>query len=151
MKKNELFTSVFRQKARSAFTLLEMLAVLTIIGLVLTLIIKNVGSANVRANDDTAHAMVEGTLGPALDEYQLDNACYPTTAQGLKALVEKPTSDPLPSERWRKYLMKKVPKDPWGNEYIYVYPGAHNPDSYDLSSMGKNKLAGDDDDIKNWE
>ena len=73
---------------------------------------------------------------------------YPTTVEGLRALVEKPTSD---SDGWlQPYLSCGVPTDPWGNDYVYRYPGQYNQEGYDLSSYGPDRKLGGDDDITNW-
>ena len=91
-------------------------------------------------------------LAVALDNYRLDNGSYPTTAQGLDALWQKPTIDPPPN--WRSpYLRKAVPKDPWGREYVYVAPGRVNPEGYDLLSYGADGKAGgegENADILSW-
>ena len=86
-----------------------------------------------------------------MDVYELDNGRYPTTEQGLKALIIKPTTEPIP-DKWRgPYLKKKqIPKDAWVNEYVYVCPGVHNPETYDLSSYGPDEIESKDD-INNWE
>ncbi len=77
------------------------------------------------------------------------NGFLPTTEQGLKALVTRPETSPKP-RNWRK-LMDSTPLDPYGEEYHYVQPGIHNPDSYDLFSSGKDRIAGTPDDMGNWE
>ena len=89
----------------------------------------------------------------ALKTYYLDNGYYPTTDQGLDALVLEPTTDPVPA-KWRKggYLEKgKVPKDPWGNDYIYLSPGLHG--EFDIISYGLDGVEGGEDweaDIESW-
>ncbi len=120
-----------------------------IIGMLLTVsVVKIQGNAE-KARITAARSDVEGAFHTALNLYELDNGTYPSTEQGLKALVERPTSGPVP-QNWRQYLEKKTtPKDPWGRDYIYVCPGVHNPDSYDLSSLGKDGVESDDD-IRNW-
>ena len=82
--------------------------------------------------------------------YELDNGRYPTTEQGLKALVVEPTTSPVPNNWSGSYLKKKkIPKDPWGNPYVYGNPGTHNTEGYDLYSYGPDGVEGDDD-IVNW-
>jgi general secretion pathway protein G len=77
----------------------------------------------------------------------VDNARYPDSSEGLNALVEQPGD----LENWRgPYLKKGVPKDPWGNAYVYVYPGRENESSYDLLSLGPDGKKSTDDDITNW-
>ena len=79
----------------------------------------------------------------------MDNGTYPTTEQGLSALKQKPSMSPIPTN-WKAPYLKKTPKDPWGNEYIYVQPGLHNKDDYDLYSYGSDGIESQDD-IVNWE
>ena len=143
-------TSVARRR-RDAFTLIEVLVVIIVIAILATLVgpslFRNVGDARTA----TARTQIE-TFGTALDAYRLDNGTYPTTAQGLDALWQKPTVDP-PSN-WRSpYLRKAVPKDPWGREYVYVAPGRVNPEGYDLLSYGADGKAGgegENADILSW-
>jgi general secretion pathway protein G len=140
---------VSRLRSRKAFTLLEIMAVVIIIGMLLTLLITRVGGNVEKARQDTAHAMIMGTLRNGLNLYEMDNGHYPSTELGLKALVEKPTGEPA-APNWRSYLeVKMAPKDPWGHDYIYTSPGRHNTDSYDLSSMGRDGVESEDD-IRNW-
>jgi len=94
-------------------------------------------------------------LEQALELYYLDNGTYPSTEQGLRALIEMPQTGDIP-ENWKAggYLAKaKEPKDPWGNEYVYVSPGVHNSD-FDLFSLGKDGVEGGEEydaDITNWD
>ncbi len=84
-----------------------------------------------------------------LQAYENFGGAPPTTEQGLQALVTMPDGDPKPT-RWYAQL-KQLPKDPWGSDYVYVYPGVHNPTSYDIYSKGKDRIAGTADDRGNWE
>ena len=139
------------RRRRDGFTLIEVLVVIIVIAILATLVgpslFRNVGDARTA----TARTQIE-TFGTALDAYRLDNGTYPTTAQGLDALWQKPTIDP-PSN-WRSpYLRKAVPKDPWGREYVYVAPGRVNPEGYDLLSYGADGKAGgegENADILSW-
>ena len=133
------------------FSLIELLVVLVIIGLLLALIgpdvVKNIGPAKQKA----AKAQIE-LFSVALDNYKIHTGEYPTTEQGLEALIKQPPG----VKNWKgPYLKKKViPKDPWGNDYIYKCPGEHNKDSYDLYSYGKDGQKGgegENKDITNWE
>jgi len=81
--------------------------------------------------------------------YKGANGFYPTTAQGLKALISKPESEPKP-RNWRQLLDDKLILDPWQQEYFYEQPGKHNPNSYDIYSAGKDRKPGTADDIGNW-
>ena len=134
-----------------AFTLIEVLVVIVVIAILATLvapsIIRNVGDARVA----TARTQIE-TFGTALDAYRLDNGTYPSTAQQLLALWQRPAVD-APANWKQPYLRKAVPKDPWGREYLYVSPGLVNPQGYDLQSLGadgKTGGEGDDADIVSW-
>ena len=135
---------------RSGFTLIEMMVVLAIIGtlalLVAPSVLHNVGDANVTA----AKTQIEA-FAVALDGYRLDTGTYPTTDQGLAALRARPDSARV---GWRgPYLRKAVPLDPWGRPYVYTAPGVHNPDSFDLYTLGKDGVTGgegEDADITSW-
>lgn len=137
----------------SGFTLIELLVVIVVLGLLAGMIApKIMGRADdakiVRAKGDIQ------SLSTALDMYKLDSGIYPDTEQGLMALVEAPTSGSLP-KKWKTggYLQKrKVPKDPWGNDYVYICPGANG--DYDISSYGADGISGGEDnnkDINSWE
>lgn len=134
------------------FTLIEMMVVLAIIGTLAMLvgpsILRNVGDANVTA----ARTQIE-TFAVALDAYRLDVGAYPTTEEGLAALRAQPMSG-IPHVGWRgPYLRKPVPMDPWGRPYVYVAPGVHNPDSYDLYTLGRDGKPGgegENADITSW-
>ncbi len=104
----------------------------------------NLGIAqDVKAKSDIQAISTQLTL------YRAMNGFYPSTQQGLQALVTQPSSDPVPNS-WRN-LMKQVPVDPWGDAYGYTQPGTHNPDSYDIFSYGADRKANTADDIGNWD
>ncbi len=88
-------------------------------------------------------------LETSLALYELDNGFYPSTSQGLLALLEKPTSGPTPTA-WNGPYLPKMIEDPWENSYHYVYPGIHNKDKFDISSYGPDEVESDDD-INNWD
>ena len=145
-----------RRPRREGFTLLELLVVIAIIAalaaVVAPSVFRNVGDAKIAS----AKSQIE-IFGVALNQYRLDNGAYPSTNQGLDALRALPTTvgdDGQPPANWRgPYLSRIVPSDPWGRAYVYRAPGAVNPDSYDLYSLGKDgKLGGDgeDADITSW-
>ena len=92
------------------------------------------------------------TLGAALKLYRLDNQRYPTTEQGLKALVEKPTIEPVPTNWKTGGYLDKLPKDPWGNPYQYLQPGIHGElDIFSLGADGQPGGTGNDTDIGSWD
>lgn len=130
------------------FTLIELLVVLVILGLIIGIAGPRVINKLGGAKSDSAKLQIE-ELGASLDLYRLETGRYPTTQEGLQALVQAPTG----VTGWNgPYLKKKsVPKDPWGNDYVYVSPGQHGP--YDLSSLGadnKEGGEGENKDLKSW-
>ena len=140
-----------RQDERG-FTLLEILAVLLLITFILTMLVPNIFNRLQKGQVDAAKAQI-GILKSALNAYYLDNSSFPSTEQGLKALLEKPTIPPV-SDNWNgPYLDTKMPRDPWDHELKYVAPGPHNPQTYDIYSLGKDNAEGGtgaDADIGNW-
>jgi len=136
-----------------AFTLIELMVVIVILGILAGLIIPRIMGRPEEARRMKGRIQIE-SIETALKLYRLDNGEYPSTEQGLEALVEPPTAGQLP-KAWRKggYLEKgKVPKDPWGNDYIYLCPGLH--DDFDLMSYGADGESGGEDnnaDINSWE
>jgi general secretion pathway protein G len=102
---------------------------------------------------EAARAQIE-LFGTQLELYRLDTGGYPTTAQGLEALRQAPTTAPAP-RNWRgPYARKAIPLDPWGNSYVYRFPGDENPSGYDLFSYGADGQPGgegENADIKSWE
>lgn len=139
---------------RQGFTLIEIMAVVLIIGLLGTIVGAVVFGQVDKARVTTAKTQIR-QIEAALDFYRMDNGRYPTTEQGLDALVRKPTIAPEP-RNWRKegYLQGgRVPSDPWGEPYQYRSPGAANPHSFDIWSLGADAAPGGDDvdgDIGNW-
>ncbi len=137
----------------SGFTLIELMVVIVILGILAGLIIPRIMGRPEEARQMKAQVQIE-SIETALRLYKLDNGSYPSTEQGLQALVEAPTVGELP-RAWREggYLEKgKVPNDPWGNEYVYLSPGVHG--EYDLSSYGAEGQPGGegkDKDINSWD
>ncbi|MBP6094860.1 MAG: type II secretion system major pseudopilin GspG [Methyloversatilis sp.] len=139
--------SLSSRTAQRGFTLLELLVVMVIIGLLAGYVgpryFSQIGKSEVKA----ARAQIDA-LEKALDQFRLDNGRYPTTEEGLKSLVERPST----ASKWGgPYLKKAVPADPWDRAYIYRAPGEHG--EYDLSSLGKDGQPGGTEeaaDITNW-
>lgn len=135
------------------FTLIELMVVLVIIGVLAGLIGPKIMGRPDEARRMKAKVQIQ-TLETALQLYKLDNSSYPSTEQGLEALVDAPASGEL-ARNWREggYLEKgRVPKDPWRNDYVYMSPGVNG--EYDLSSYGADGAPGGDGkdaDINNWE
>lgn len=119
---------------QSGFTLIEIMVVVVIIGVLIGLVAPNILGRVDEARVTAAQADI-ATMEQALEMYKLDNLNFPSTDQGLEALVQKPTGSPQP-RKWNPegYLKKGVPLDPWGNEYQYISPGSSGP--YDLYSFG---------------
>lgn len=128
--------------SRSGYTLFEIMLVLGIIAvLVGSAIFALVGNIDV-AKEQRVESDIQA-ISMQLRTYEMLNYRRPTTEQGLKALVQPPTSDPKP-RKW-KQLMKAVPLDPWGQEYVYRNPGKDNPSGFDLFSLGADAKESDDD------
>lgn len=142
-----------RLTGNSGFTLIELLVVIVVLGLLAGMIAPKI----IGRTDDAKFVRAKGdiqSLSTAIDMYKLDSGIYPDTEQGLQALIEAPASGTLP-KKWKKggYLQKrKLPKDPWGNDYVYICPGAHG--DYDISSYGADGISGGEDnnrDVNSWE
>lgn len=127
------------------FTLIEILLVVAIIAILAGLVGPNIVGRGKEARIQAAGADINGGLAAALDIFELDNGKYPDKLDDL-------SKDPGSVRNWRgPYVKKGLPKDPWGNPYVYVYPGSNNPQSYDLSSNGPDGQSGSSDDICNWD
>lgn len=129
------------------FTLVEILLVVVIVGALAAMVVPRLVGRSEKAKIAIAKADIESHLATALKLYELDNGNFPTTSQGLMALLDKPTSSPVPSN-WNGPYLEREPFDPWGRSYMYVSPGDHRTD-YDLFSMGKYE-SDEIDDITNW-
>ena len=132
-----------RKRSFGGFTLIEIMLVVTIIALLLGTAIYKFSPVvdwvkSVRVQSDIK------SIKTALQTYQSTNGFYPTTEQGLQALVSRPQVEPIP-ERWFKF-MDSLPKDPWASVYVYRCPGIRNPDTYDLFSAGPDRKPDTDDD-----
>ncbi len=126
---------------------MEMIIVLSIIALLMGLVIMNLNPIKGVAETKKVQADILA-LKEALSAYQLQTGTLPTSAQGLKSLWHFPTEDPIP-DQWHKIMDEEV-VDPWGHSYKYSNPGKHNPDGYDVYSMGEDGQDGADDNIGNW-
>lgn len=133
----------------TGFTLLEILVVLAIIGLLAGLAIVQVGGIHSRAEITVARLAVDDSLRTVLNSYKFSTGSYPSTSDGLRALLVQPANN----SRWAgPYIDKALALvDPWGEPYQYEYPGRHNKTGYDLWSKGPDKQAGTADDVTNWE
>ena len=129
-------------RSRSAFTLIELMLVVVIIGLLASMVVPRLTGKAEKARISTAKTEIESNIPAAIDLFEMDTGRFPSS---LTELRERPND----VGRWDGPYIKKLPADPWGNEYIYVFPGQHSAD-YDLSSAGRDARAGTEDDIVNW-
>ena len=130
-----------RRRGQKGMTLIEIMVGLVIIGLVAGIVGVNVFGALGGAQTKTAQTQIHG-ISEALDLYKLQFGTYPSTADGLNAL-SSPKGNAQP-------IMKDVPKDPWSNDYVYIFPGQHNAGGFDLMSYGGDGVQGGGDDVGNW-
>jgi general secretion pathway protein G len=130
-----------------AFTLVEMLLVLVILAVLAAIVIPKFSGRSQQAKETAAKSQIS-SIELALDAFEVDTGFYPQGNAGLDSLVNEPSG----ATNWKgPYLKKGVPLDPWGNAYVYTYPGRNNPKGYDLMSVGPDGRVGGDDDITNWD
>jgi len=130
-------------KQNRGFTLIEIMVVMVILGLLVAIVAPNIMGRSDQAKVTVAETQLSN-IANALDLYRLDNSHYPSTQQGLEALVSRPTGSPEPKNWNPDGYLKSVPEDPWGAEYQYVSPGTEGP--YDLYSYGSDGQPGGDGD-----
>ncbi|MGI4843026.1 MAG: type II secretion system major pseudopilin GspG [Janthinobacterium lividum] len=140
-----------KQRRARGFTLVEIMVVVVIIGILGALVVPKLLGRTGEARVTAAKTDI-ATMSQALKLYKLDNQRYPSTEQGLQALVAKPTSGPA-ANGWKDGgYMEKLPKDPWGNSYQYLSPGIHGEvDIFSLGADGQPGGTGEDADIGSWE
>ena len=136
-----------RRAAQRAFTLIELLLVLVILGVLAAIVVPKFSGRTEQARVTAATSQI-ATFGTALDAFEVDTGAYPKGKSGLADLV----SPPRDALGWKgPYLKNDIPLDPWGNPYIYECPGKNNPTGYDIMSMGPDGRAGTEDDITSWQ
>lgn len=136
--------TVHKQHRNRAFTLVEMLLVVTIIGILAALVIPRIVGVGERSRITAAQTDINGGIKTTLGRYEIDNGVFP---KSLQDLIHQPND----ARNWHGPYLDKLPVDPWRHLYIYYYPGKHNPNDYDLLSAGPDGKEGTDDDIGNWD
>lgn len=133
--------------SRKAFTILEVLVVLFILGMLVTVLFRNADKIIGQGSESVAKIFVGESIRTPLVTYRMHMGSYPTTEQGLQALITPPGDN----DRWRGPYLEggKLPLDPWNNPYQYRYPGTKNSEGYDVFSFGPDGVESDDD-IGNW-
>jgi general secretion pathway protein G len=140
-----------RGRRQRGFTLIEIMVVIAILGILAALIVPKIMSRPDEARRVAAKQDI-GTVMQALKLYRLDNGRYPTQEQGLRALVEKPATDPVPSNWKDGGYLERLPNDPWGNAYQFLNPGVHGEiDVFSYGADGKAGGEGNDSDVGSWQ
>jgi general secretion pathway protein G len=145
MKRNPNKTSLPTRRAASGFTLVEMLLVLVILGILASIVYPMYAKRGDEGRKVATRVQIRAVT-TALAAFEMDNGYYPKGRDGLAALLQRPSNAP----NWRGPYLESVPKDGWGNDFSYECPGRHNPNTYDVVSMGPDRNAGTEDDIGNW-
>jgi general secretion pathway protein G len=133
---------------RAAFTLVELLLVLTILAILAGIVLPKMTGRTQQARITSAQTVIQN-FSTALGAFEVDNGFYPKGRNGLQSLIQKPSN----AQNWHGPYLENttvVPLDPWNNAYVYECPGKHNPNGFDLMSMGPDGRIGGDDDICNW-
>lgn len=134
-----------QRRGQGGFTMVELLLVLVILAILAAIVVPKVTGRSEQARITAAKTQV-ASFETSLDAFEVDNGYYPKGADGLQDLIEEPDG----AKNWHGPYMKEIPLDPWGNAYLYEYPGKHNEKGFDLMSMGPDARVGGDDDITNW-
>jgi general secretion pathway protein G len=140
-----------RLRDRAGFTLIEIMVVIVILGLLAALVVPKLIGRTEEAKKTQSRVQIR-SVEQALELFKLDNGFFPGTDQGLEALVRMPDAGRSPKNYRKGGYLDRVPKDPWGNAYVYVSPGSHG--DYDISSYGADGAAGgegEDADINSWD
>jgi general secretion pathway protein G len=139
-------TNINKNK-QAGFTLLEVMVVIVILGILASMVVPNLLGSQEKASVQKAVSDINA-LETSLTMYKMDNYNFPTTEQGLEALVTETDVEPLPRRFQEDGYIKRLPQDPWGNEYQLLNPGEHG--KIDVFTMGPDNEAGTEDDIGNW-
>jgi general secretion pathway protein G len=146
-----MYISRMNRTRSSGFTLIELMLVIVILGILAGLVVPRLMDEPQKARVVKAQMQIE-SIAMALNRFKMDNGFYPSTEQGLQALVQKPSIGRIPVNYPENGYMPSIPKDPWNNDYIYISPGEREP--FEVISYGANGEEGGegyDADIKSWE
>jgi general secretion pathway protein G len=144
-------TPADRLRRQAGFTLIEIMVVIVILGLLAALVVPRLVGRTEEAKRTQTRVQIKN-IQQALELFKLDNGFYPSTDQGLDALVRTPESGRIPKTYRKGGYLERIPKDPWGNPYAYVSPGQHG--DYDISSYGADGVPGgegEDADVNSWD
>lgn len=147
MKKERKHSFLFAGGGQAGFTLIEIMVVVVILSILAAFLVPKIMDRPEQARKIKAQQDIR-TLENALRMYKLDNLSYPSTDQGLEALVTKPSSEPLPRKWANGGYLERLASDPWGQPYLYLNPGKHG--SIDIYSQGPDGKAETEDDLGNW-
>ena len=136
-----------KMKDCRGFTLIEILLVVVIIGALVAMVMPRLAGRSEQARIAACRADIRANIATGLKLYELDNGAYPSSGEGLNALLTKPSS----AINWNGPYLERKPIDPWGREYQYECPGDNRPQDYDLYSLGKDGQEDSEDDVTNWE
>ena len=132
---------------RAAFTLIELLLVIVILGILAAIVVPKFANRGEQARQAAAKTQI-GAFSTALSAFEVDNGYYPRGKDGLLSLIKQPSDAPS----WKgPYLDGSIPNDPWGRPYIYECPGKQNTSGFDISSAGFDGKEGNEDDVTNWQ
>lgn len=137
-----------KKMRRGGFTIIELLLVMVILAVLAAVVVPKFVGRSEQAKLTAADSDIT-SIETMLDAYEIDMGGYPQTDDGIEMLVDKPSGDE--GDNWHGPYLDEFPIDPWGNEYVYEYPGRENEYGFDLSSAGPDGQDGNDDDIHNWE
>jgi general secretion pathway protein G len=135
-----------QDKILKGFTLIELMLVVVIIGALVAMVMPRLTGRGEQARIAAAGADIGANIATGLKLYELDNGSFPSTTEGLGALLAKPVS----AKNWNGPYLERKPIDPWGKEYEYKFPGEHRKADYDLYSLGKDGVESADD-VTNWQ
>jgi general secretion pathway protein G len=144
MKIRTHLTQPARRVAQRGFTLIELLLVLVILGVLAAIVVPKFSGRTEQARVTAAMTQIS-SFSTALEAFEVDTGSYPKGKSGLDELISS-----RDAQGWKGPYLKEIPLDPWGNQYIYEYPGKNSGSGYDIMSMGPDGRANTEDDIANW-